>query len=193
MGNAIPRQVLFVQGAGGGAHTEDRLLADSLQHELGADYEVIYPRMPDEENAPYDQWNDRLARELAAIEGPSTFVGHSVGASIVAKFLSEGGLEEPIYGTFLIATPFWGGDGWLYEGYQELELPQTPSATLLRNAPVFLYHSRDDEVVPFAHLALYAQLLPQATVREISQGGHQLNNDLSVIASDIEALISADE
>jgi hypothetical protein len=32
---------------------------------------------------------------------------------------------------------------------------------------VFLCHSRDDDVVPFGHLALYARALPQATVREL--------------------------
>jgi hypothetical protein len=32
------------------------------------------------------------------------------------------------------------------------------------DVPIFLYHSRDDEVVPFAHLAMYAERLPLASV-----------------------------
>ena len=39
-------------------------------------------------------------------------------------------------------------------------------AKLAEDLPVFFYHSRDDEVVPIAHLALYAERLPQATMRE---------------------------
>jgi pimeloyl-ACP methyl ester carboxylesterase len=56
------------------------------------------------------------------------------------------------------------------------------------DVPVFLYHCRDDKIVPFAHLSLYARELPQATIRAISEGGHQLGEDLTPIARDIESL-----
>lgn len=56
------------------------------------------------------------------------------------------------------------------------------------NACVFLYHSKDDETVPFDHLAPYARLLPQATVRGIDEGGHQFNNDLAPVAKDFRNL-----
>jgi uncharacterized protein len=88
----------------------------------------------------------------------------------------------------LISTPFWGGDSWRYEGYQKLELPEDLAAKLPQNAPVFLYHSHDDSTVSFSHLALYARLLPKAQVRQIASGGHQLNNDLTLVATDIISL-----
>jgi uncharacterized protein len=50
---------------------------------------------------------------------------------------------------------------------------------------VFLYHSRDDEVVPFAHLALYEAKLRQAAVRRFDGRGHQFRGDLSEVAGDI--------
>jgi len=55
-------------------------------------------------------------------------------------------------------------------------------------ASIFLYHSRDDEVVPFADLALYTEDLPRATVREFGERGHQFNNDLTEVAADIKRL-----
>jgi pimeloyl-ACP methyl ester carboxylesterase len=54
--------------------------------------------------------------------------------------------------------------------------------------PLFFYHCRDDETVPFDHLALYKKAVPQAAVREIDAGGHQLNNDLALVAEDIKTL-----
>ena len=42
--------VLFIQGGGEGAHEYDALLSKSLQQALGSEYEVHYPRMPDESN-----------------------------------------------------------------------------------------------------------------------------------------------
>jgi len=57
-----------------------------------------------------------------------------------------------------------------------------------KGAPIFLYHSRDDEIVPFAHMAIYAKKLPQATIRKFNGRGHQFNNDLSEVAKDITSL-----
>jgi serine hydrolase len=92
------------------------------------------------------------------------------------------------YAASSIAAPFWGGDGWRYEGYEELALPHGFDARLPKRMSIFLYHCRDDAIVPFDHLALYTQVLPQATVRALDAGGHQLNNDLSAVAQDIKGL-----
>jgi predicted alpha/beta hydrolase family esterase len=184
----MTKQLLFIQGAGEGAYEEDKLLAESLRKALGADYEVHYPEMVDEDNAPYEQWTQQIEKELAAMQEPIFLIGHSVGASVIMKWLSENEVKKPIAGIFLIASPFWGGDGWLYEGYEELEISKALAAKVPKTIPLFLYHCRDDEVVSFEHLALYAKLFPQAVVRELDAGGHQVNNDLSAVAKDIKSL-----
>ncbi len=181
-------QVVFIHGAGEGAYKEDVLLVQSLQKELGSDFDVRYPKMADEANAPYDLWKQQIQEEIAAVHGPIILIGHSIGASELAKVLTEIKVDIPIAGIFLLAAPFWGGDGWLYEGYEEIELPENTATTLPSDAKIFLYHAHDDEIVPFGHLALYARLLPKATVREVSNGGHQFGNDLSLIAKDIKDL-----
>ncbi|MBC7870717.1 MAG: alpha/beta hydrolase [Chitinophagaceae bacterium] len=184
----MTKHVLFIQGAGTGAFEEDKKLAASLRKALGIDYELHYPAMLDEDNAPYQQWKQQIEQELAAMQGPIILVGHSVGASVIIKCMSETEVKKPIAGIFLIAAPFWGGNGWRYEGYEELALPNGLTAKLPRGVSIFLYHCRDDEIVPSDHLALYAQVLPQAVVREFEAGGHQLNNDLSEVARDIKTL-----
>jgi uncharacterized protein len=186
----MTKHVLFIQGAGEGAYEEDKKLAASLKRAVGSEYEVHYPAMPDEDNAPYEQWKQQIEKELAVMQGAIILMGHSVGASIIVKWLSEMELMKPIAGVFLMATPFWGGDGWKYEGYEELALPKGGAAKFPKGVPTFLYHCRDDETVPFDHLALYAEVLPQATVREFDEGGHQLNNDLSEVAKDVKTLQS---
>jgi uncharacterized protein len=182
----MTKHVLFIHGAGTGAYEEDKKLAASLTKSLGTGYEVHFPAMEDEENAPYKQWTQQIEKELAAMQGSVILVGHSVGASVIIKWISETDVRTPIAGVFLTATPFWGGNGWRYEGYQELALSEGFADKLPKGLPTFLYHCRDDETVPFDHLALYAQVLPQATIRELDVGGHQLNNDLSEVARDIK-------
>ena len=182
------KQVLFIQGAGKGAYEEDEKLVASLRHLLRREYEVHYPAMRNEDDAEYETWKRQIERNLAELDGVVIVVGHSVGASILIKCVAEGDAKK-ITGIFLIATPFWGGDkGWKYEGYEAFVLPDRPGDKFPANARVFFYHSRDDEVVPFAHLALYAQKFPQATIRELNGRGHQLNNDLSEVAEDIKNL-----
>jgi uncharacterized protein len=68
-------------------------------------------------------------------------------------------------------------------GFKVLSFRKIPE-----DIPIFLYHCRDDEEIPFEHLEIYAQKLPKATVRQIASGGHQLNNDLSLVGNDIKSL-----
>jgi uncharacterized protein len=180
-------QVLFIQGAGEGAYKEDEKLVTSLRLFLGSKYEVRYPVMRNENDAAYDTWVHQIKGELATMNDPVILVGHSVGGSILIKFLTETKIDKAVAGVFLIAAPFWGGDGgWTYEGYQELVLPDETDSKLAGDVPIFLYHSNDDEIVPFDHLALYAKRFPRATIHEPGGRGHQLSNDLSDVANDIK-------
>nr|WKN40131.1 alpha/beta hydrolase [Tunicatimonas sp. TK19036] len=178
-------QVLFIQGGGNGGFEEDATLAASLQTELGAAYKVHYPRMPSDETLLDFGWLQQIDHEITVINGEVILVGHSLGASMLLKYLSENQVRKKIIGLFLIATPFWRGDeNWV----QGLMLKEDFANDLPKSTPIFLYHCRDDEEVSFEHLAVYRQKLPNATIRQIESGGHQLNNDLSMIAKDVKAL-----
>lgn len=185
----MPRQVLFMQGAGEGAYDADAVLVDSLRYNLGPDYEVRYPYIVNEAEASYEDWRAAIAGELATMQAPVMLAGHSIGGSALLKYLSENTVDQAVAGIFVMATPFWGGDGWRYAGYEALALPNNLSDALPQAAPVYMYHCQDDEVVPYEHLGLFAQLLPQAHIRTIPSGGHQLTNDLLVVAQDIKRLI----
>ena len=67
--------------------------------------------------------------------------------------------------------------------------PQPDLAERLpRDVPIFLYHGRDDDSVPFAHVELYARMMPRAQVRRLAGRDHQLDNQLSEVALDIRQL-----
>lgn len=186
--HSTARRVIFIQGAGEGAYEEDMLLARNLQKELGSGFDVRYPKMTDEANAPYDLWKQQIQEEITAEPEPVILVGHSMGASEMVKALTEMKINTPVIGIFLLASPFWGGKGWLYDGYEELELPEDAATQLPEDARIFLYHAYDDEIVPFDHLSLYKKLFPEALLRQVKDGGHQFNNDLSLVAKDIKTL-----
>ena len=175
--------VLFIQGGGEGAHEEDALLAVSLRKALGAEYDVRYPQMPRESDPDMAKWKAKIATELEALDGDVILVGHSVGGAAVLKYLSEENVEKPITGLFLLAAPSRDEENW---NFDDLKLPRDLATRLSRIPKIFLYHNRDDEIAPFSHLALHANRLPRAVVREGEMGGHQFGNDLTNVARDIE-------
>jgi pimeloyl-ACP methyl ester carboxylesterase len=67
-------------------------------------------------------------------------------------------------------------------------LQESFASSLPKALPVFFYHSRDDEWVPFAHLTRYAEKLPQATIHQFDDRGHQFDYDLSEVTRDIKRL-----
>jgi len=174
--------VLFIQGGGKGAHTEDKFLADSLKRALGPDYDVRYPRMPDESNPGVELWGQEISSELSKISGKVILVAHSVGGSILLQYLSDEKFGDSIGGLFVLAAPIWDDNQW---NFDDLKLPRNIAEKLALIPRIYFYHCRDDEIVPFAHLALHAAQIPQAITRAISHGGHQFGNDLARIAMDI--------
>ena len=179
-------QVLFIHGGGEGAYAEDAKLAASLREKLGTRYNVRYPKMPNEDEPDYQQWKWLISEQLAEMGERAILVGHSIGASVLIKILSDQDLQRSVAGTFLISAPFWYDDEfWRWE---EVQLPRDVASLLPREMPLFLYHGRADEVVPFTHVEMYAEVLPQATVRRLDGRNHQLNDDLSEVANDIEQL-----
>ena len=173
-------RVLFVHGAGEGTYEGSKPLVQSLRDSLGDGYEVDYPVLPNEDEPDPREWSRIIERQS---EG-AVVVAHSVGASIALQRFSETG-GNSLLGLVTIAAPFWGGDGWHYDGFEALTLPHTP----LIVAPLTMFHGQDDEVVPVDHLALFAAAFPSALTQVIKSVGHDLGNDASVVARGIQSLL----
>jgi predicted alpha/beta hydrolase family esterase len=159
-------------------------LAAHLAREVGPDYRVIAPEMPHADSPDYQSWRDRIELELAAIDEGVILVGHSFGGSVLLKYLAEGSYRKPIRGLFLVSVPDWGPDGW---AYAEFAVPDDVGSRLPATR-IFIYHSRDDPEVPFAHLGYYQQHLPAATIREIAGSEHSFVGGLPMLVDDIKTL-----
>jgi predicted alpha/beta hydrolase family esterase len=96
-------------------------------------------------------------------------VGHSFGASVLLKYLSETVRRPAFTGLFLIATPFWEPD------FPEFALAPDFGKRLRDVAPIYLYHSREDPEIPLEHLERYRRALPHAKVRVVQGRGHEFN------------------
>jgi uncharacterized protein len=184
--DSMKKEILFVHSAGPQGHHEGsdyivRYLIDAL----GAGYRIWLPDMPDPENPHYVDWRARLKKELSSIEDELILVGHSLGASVLLKYLSEEKLRQRIAGLFLIGAVYWGKKDW---DVKEYVLKRNFSSKLPSIGQIFLYHSSDDEVVPISHVRYFGNELPNATVREFEHRGHLFGRGLPELVEDIKRL-----
>src|SRR5688500_8808653 len=101
---AVKAQLLFVQGGGAGAHDDwDSKLVASLRQELGADWDIRYPRMPDEDDPHYAAWKPAIEREIGGLSEGAILVGHSLGAPMLVNALAERPPGKRIGAIILIA------------------------------------------------------------------------------------------
>ncbi len=179
------KQLFFIQG-GGNKHAplgSGKLIA-YLQEQLGSNYKVLAPDMPDPEHPTYQAWRDQIEQEPGKLDADVLLIGHSSGGSMLLKYLAEGTYQRPIAGMFLAAVPYWGKRDW------ELEyaVPDDFASHLPPIRQLFLYHSRADEAVPLASLLRYQEQLPQATVRVLDGKEHSFTEGLPLLAQDIKQL-----
>ena len=178
-------RVLFIQGGGDGGYEADEKLVASLKSALGSAYEISYPQIIADESKKDYGWLQQIGQAISSINNEMILVGHSFGASMLLKWLSENKIKEPVAGIFLIAAPFWSGSEDWKQGFK---LKENFVDHLPADVPIYFYHCKDDDEIAFDNLLQYKQNLPKAIFREINKGGHQLNNDLKIVASDIKAL-----
>jgi predicted alpha/beta hydrolase family esterase len=182
----MAHQVLFIQGGGEGAHDEwDDKLVEHLGRELGPDYEIRYPHMPNEADPNYARWKAALKKEFGRLDEGAIVVGHSIGGTILINTLAEEPPDLALSGIFLLASPFVGEGGWPGEDIKPMS---GLGRRLPARTPVYVYHGSADETAPFEHAGLYANSIPQAIVRRLTGRDHQLNNDMSEVAADIRRL-----
>lgn len=182
----MTRPVLFVHSGGSqGPHEGSSDLVNHLRRGLREDHVVLYPKMPDPDNPDYELWKLTLDRELSALEDEIILVGHSLGASVLLKYLSEEPCKKSIAGLFLVAPVYFGKKDWRVSEYALKRGFETELLTISR---IFLYHSRNDTVVPFAHLVQFADKLPNSICRAFEDRGHLFTMGLPELVDDIKNL-----
>ena len=178
--------ILFIHSAGeqGGDHGSSHL-ADYIKDSLGSGFKMKFPEMPDPENPIYKKWKEAISEVMETLDGPLILIGHSLGGSILLKYLSDEKCDKPIKALFLIAVPFWGKKDWEIEEF----LLEPGFEEKIKTIPdIFLYHSQDDKWVPFSHLIQYAKKLPEAGTRKIEGAEHEFFYGLPELIADIKSI-----
>jgi uncharacterized protein len=178
--------VLFIHSAGlqGPGHGSS-VLSGYLRGQLEPAYRLICPAMPRPENPDYRSWKGQIEKQLDLIDDEVILIGHSLGGSVLLKYLSEVPTQKPIAGIFTIGSPLFDRNGWDVEDFA----PKPNFGAHLISIPhIYLFHSRDDSVVPFAHLLQYMRALPQAHVRVLDGYGHLFERPCASLIKDVNSI-----
>lgn len=159
---------------------------ENLRPDLGKDYEVILPQMPNKTNGMYEEWEIIFEKLIPFLHDGLILVGHSMGGLFLAKYLSENDFKPKVKATFLVAAPF-GDNLPEYELYS-FSLPAKLDGFTRQAGKVFIFHSSDDPVVPPKDSDAYKNAVPNSVVRIIIDRGHFSQPHLPELTEEIKKL-----
>lgn len=185
----MSQRILVLQGGGEGAYAEDQAFADYLIQTLGNHAEVVYPKFSGLESIDYPVWRSQAIDALKSLGDEAIVVAHSLGGPALLKVLAEDKPIHNILALYLVAMPYKCTDGeW---GTDEFAI----ATDFVENLPdiqhVMLFHSQDDEWVPFDHLCLYAEKWPDAITVSLDGRGHSfMKQEFTELVDAIKSHIS---
>ncbi len=141
---------------------------DSIAADLGDEYEVLVPSMPNKTNAKYKEWKIWFEWIVPLLKNDVILVGHSLGGIFLAKYLSWETLPKKIKAVVLVAAPF-GGE---FKDLGSFYLPKSLSRFNNQANKIILIHSQDDPVVPTNQAKLYNEQLSNSEVLMFKKNGH---------------------
>jgi uncharacterized protein len=179
------KTIFFLHSAGKqDLHEGSNDFVSWLRSKLGKEYKIEYPIMPNPDNPDYEPWAKQLRAEFKQLSGDVILVGHSVGGSVLIKYLTENRVDFNVKALLLCATPFWGiDDNWQYEPFA---LSTNFADKLQDIEKISIYHSKDDAIVELKHAQKYKKELPSAQLNVLPGNSHAFENGIEQLAKGIE-------
>lgn len=147
---------------------------ERLQENLGSDYQVLLPSMPNKTNARYNEWKLWFDHISSLFTDDCVLIGHSLGAIFLAKYLSENDFSVKIKATILVAAPY---DDESDEDLTDFKLNGLSDRLSAQGGRLVFFNGTDDPVIPISDLAKYQHELPSAEFILMSAPDHFMRAD----------------
>lgn len=142
---------------------------------IKSSYQIIRPEMPNKNMASYKAWKIRFEKIFPYLNDEDLIlVGHSLWAMFLIKYLWENIFPKKIQQVHLISSVFDESDmsdeekyAWDF-AYEETIIPNIQNQV----EQIFLYHSTDDDIVPYTHTQKIKAYLPHAKLITLTDRGH---------------------
>ena len=201
-------QIVFIHGGEAYKHYEDFLFdleheelgdplaerskrwSSCLKNDLGEEYEVFTPTMPNKQNAKYIEWKIWFERHFQFFRNEMILVGHSQGGMFLCKYLIENSTPFTIKALLLL--------GAVYPVSEAINDSKEDGGDFLFDAAllgslaekaehIVIMHSKDDFVVPYEHALKYKVALPTAELVTFEDKNHFLIPEFPELINKIKA------
>lgn len=161
---------------------------DHFAADLGAEFEVFMPAMPNKQNASYAAWSLWFERHFEHLHDGVVLIGCSLGAMFLAKYLSEHEVPCTIKALILMAAAVPHNQFDLSDSHEFVVDLQAVSILAERAGEVSVWHSQDDFVVPYEHGPVLANAIPGATLTTFTDKNHFLVPELPELVAAVRRL-----
>ncbi len=158
---------------------------NSLAEEIGDNFDVIAPTMPNKQNAKYNEWRIWFEKIFPYLGKDIILVGYSLGGIFLAKYLSENIFPKKILVTYLISAPYNGKHSEYFN--TDFVLADSLEKMEEQSEKIFLYHSEDDAIVPFVDSRKYSKALPKAVSVVFKNRNHFLQEKFPELVKSIKS------
>lgn len=146
-----------------------------LAETLKTGYETFTPEMPNKYDASYRLRKIRFEKLFPYLNDEDLIlIGHSLGGMFLIKYIGENGFPKRIKQLHLVSAVFDESDMDEDEKYSG-DFAYSPD--IIKNLEqyadqIFLYHSTDDDIVPYSHAQKIISYLPHAQLVTLHEKGH---------------------
>ena len=160
----------------------------TLASDLGAEYEVFMPAMPNKNNAKYEEWKIWFERHFDHLHDGTILVGCSLGAMFLVRYFIEGQTPFRPKAIILMACPVQE-DGFEDTESGSFRFANKDVAKLSGKADkIMIVHSQDDFLVPYHHAEIIKDCLPEAELVTFEDKNHFLVEELPELVEMIKSL-----
>jgi len=154
--------------------------SSTLADDLGENYQVFSPQMPNAMNAKYEEWKIWFERHFEYLRNDMILVGWSLGAMFLVRFLTENQPPFTVKHLFMLAGAYENLDkGKLKEDGGDFFTDATAISVLQSKVQgITILHSKDDFAVSYEHALKYKTALPEAELITFEDKGHFLVEEL---------------
>jgi len=163
-----------------------QIWVQNFRENMGEDFMVLMPQMPNKQNAKYEEWKIWLERHFEFLQSDIILIGWSLGGVFLAKYLSENVFPVKIKSLYLLAAP--SGNFSVTDGNDcGSFLFDMSSLSHLANqvGEIQIWHSEDDFIVPYSEALLYKKHLKTAILTTFKDKNHFLVEDLPELVSSV--------
>jgi uncharacterized protein len=159
-----------------------------IAEQLKETHQTMIPEMPCKQNADYIAWKIRFERHLPFLNWEdSILIWHSQWWVFLAKWLSENNFPKKIKQLHLVSAVFDDLD-LDEETIGNFNFNPDQLINLSRQTEnIFLYHSKDDDIVPFIHFEKFVKYLPGAICFIANNRGHFQQEEFPELLKNIKS------